>query len=211
VDAFAGLADALSQFAEQSKAIFLFQKAAAIGSTIIDTQQAIGRIQARFAGNPPVAAALTAAQIAQGVVRVATIAAQQPPEFAEGGVLEGPGHDRGGIKLRSRGRVVGEAEGGEVILTKNVSRRPALLAQASRINQLAGGKPLMPRAKMQDGGIVQGRQLAITERLTSDGAAETNSLLRTIASQIAQPPVVSVKEINTVSNRVRVLENQARL
>lgn len=84
--------------------------------------------------------ALTAAT---GVLK-STLSSPAPKRFAQGTVLEGPSHAVGGIGLYSpNGHFFGEAEGGEPVLTKGVSRNPSLLAAASAINVAAGGRPLV--------------------------------------------------------------------
>jgi hypothetical protein len=59
----------------------------------------------------------------------------QATKFAKGGILQGKSHAEGGIALGGNQ----EAEGGEPILTKGVSKNPILLKFASLINQLGGG------------------------------------------------------------------------
>jgi hypothetical protein len=56
--------------------------------------------------------------------------------------------------LLYRGRAAGIGiEGGEPVLTANVSRNPLLLSAASAINVAAGGAPLLPRACMALGRV----------------------------------------------------------
>jgi hypothetical protein len=71
-------------------------------------------------------------------------------KFSEGNILKGLSHDEGGIPFTINGKPGFEAEGGEVLLTKGVSKDPDLLSAASDINEAAGGKKLF-----DDGGIVQ--------------------------------------------------------
>lgn len=67
------------------------------------------------------------------------------PLVGDGLVASGPRHTQGGIPLYYQGRPAGiEIEGGEPVLTRNVSRSPLLLSMASAINQLAGGRALTP-------------------------------------------------------------------
>ncbi len=104
--------------------------------------------------------------IAQGIAIATAIASTatqvgviSSAKFAKGGILKGKSHAEGGVQLFSKnGNHYGEAEGGEIILTKAVSRNPVLLARASEINQLAGGVPLVQNKNtphMQAGGITQ--------------------------------------------------------
>ena len=70
-----------------------------------------------------------------------------------GGVAVGSRHSEGGIAMIDRvsGQELGEFEGGEPILTRGVAQNPYLLAAASRINVLGGG-----RAFAEAGGITPG-------------------------------------------------------
>jgi len=71
----------------------------------------------------------------------ASLTKSSPKQFAQGGVVHGPSHAQGGIPMYHRsGRYVGEMEGEEIILTRNVYRTPALRAAASALNVAAGGK-----------------------------------------------------------------------
>jgi hypothetical protein len=75
-------------------------------------------------------------------------------KLKRGGIAYGPSHENGGIPLTQNGRPVGiEIEGGEPVLTAGVSRSPYLLQLASVVNQMAGGRPLVPSPYMQMGGI----------------------------------------------------------
>jgi hypothetical protein len=75
-------------------------------------------------------------------------------KFAQGTVLGGASHADGGVQLYSRnGYHYGEAESGEVILTRGVWENPLLRPLASTLNVLGGGAPLMPRTHMAVGGV----------------------------------------------------------
>ena len=52
--------------------------------------------------------------------------------FEEGGMLSGPSHSRGGIRI--------EAEGGEAIINRRSMENPMLRSLASRINEIGGGQ-----------------------------------------------------------------------
>lgn len=85
--------------------------------------------------------------------------------FKKGGILRGPSHRDGGIDMMVRGRVAANAEGGEPILTAGVSRNPRLLAAASQINVMAGGRPLM-----EMGGVVPSNPYAEVRNVTTNSA-----------------------------------------
>ena len=109
-------------------------------------------------------AAITAAfGVAKAAIRAGT---SQPSgtKFAEGGVVYGPSHAQGGVQLYHRsGAHLGEMEGEEIILNKNVYRSPALRQIASAINVVAGGRAfatqistgLSLRPHYAQGGIVR--------------------------------------------------------
>ncbi|MFM7088517.1 MAG: hypothetical protein ACKOW9_03220 [Candidatus Paceibacterota bacterium] len=77
--------------------------------------------------------------IATGAAQAAVIQSQPIPTYAKGGILKGKKHSNGGIPIYSTGGQIAEAEGGEPILTANVSNNPALTAIASLVNEAAGG------------------------------------------------------------------------
>lgn len=117
-------------------------KVLASAQALINTYLAATSAYAAMAKIDPIVAAplAAAAAITSGLINVAKI---NDIKFAEGGILQGLSHEQGGVKLYSKsGSYYGEAEGGEVILTKNVSKSPELLSAASKINVAAGGKAL---------------------------------------------------------------------
>lgn len=85
------------------------QKASIINATI---NTALGVTQALASWPPPASYALAAAVGALGAVEIALIASQK---YAKGGVIEGPAHSQGGVKVLG-GRA--EVEGGEFITDK---------------------------------------------------------------------------------------------
>jgi hypothetical protein len=137
------------------------QKKYAIGQALIDGGSAVMRI---LADTPKFDFGVaTAAQILfAGITTAAQIRQISSQEFAEGGVVQGPSHGRGGVQLWHRsGAHLGEMEGDEIILTKGVYRNPKLRAQASALNVAGGGRPFysdpMPAERMARyaaGGVV---------------------------------------------------------
>jgi phosphopantetheine adenylyltransferase len=120
-------------------------KAFAVSKVLIDMQQEI----AGYYANPASTASLgtigtikTILAVARAGAAVATIAGQK---FKRGTVMrDGSYHSNGGISLidRKSGSYLGEMEKDETILTGAVARDPNLLREASRINEMAGGKRL---------------------------------------------------------------------
>lgn len=92
----------------------------------------------------PLGIAYTVASDALAIAAAAASAAKILG-FRRGGIAMGPSHEDGGIPLYYRGQPAGiEIEGGEPVLTRNVTQNPLLLSMASMVNQLAGGRALGP-------------------------------------------------------------------
>jgi hypothetical protein len=154
--------------------------------------------------------AMAAIAAAFGAVQIGFIASQKPPaapQFARGGVLQGASHAEGGIQMYGNGQHYGEAEGGEIVLTKGVNANPRLRAQASRLNVLGGGVPLAASSHMANGGIVSptfaARQTATSSSMTKGDFADVISEM--------PAPVVQVTEINRVQGRVATVSESANL
>lgn len=108
------------------------QKAADTISAIIATALAV----AKALPNIPLSIIAGAA----GAAQIGVIQSQPTPEFALGGILNGPSHAQGGIPLVSAsGNFYGNAEGGEIILTKAVAEHPVGRQIASNLNEYFGG------------------------------------------------------------------------
>ena len=177
---------------EIQKKAFQRNKAFNIVSATAETALAVVRALATPPG-PPITVPASIAAGALGAAQIATIAAQK---FEKGGILAGPSHQQGGIGISVGGNIVAEAEGGEPILTKGVSQNPSLLAAASRINVMGGGKPLFA-----DGGITPSFDLP---------TADTNADLAAALSEIQINSQVSVTEIMEVGNNVIFLKGRDR-
>ena len=91
------------------------QKQQSIINAIVNT--ALGITQALSAYPPPASWALAAAVGAMGAVQIATISSQK---YAQGGVLDGPSHSQGGIKVPTK-RGMSEVEGNEFITNKKTT------------------------------------------------------------------------------------------
>jgi len=172
-------------FAEQTAAYKILASAQALIDTYVSANSAYRSV----IGIPVVGAVL--APIAAGVAvasGLANVAKINNIKFAQGGILEGNSHAQGGIKMFGKGGYFGEAEGGEVILTKNVSKNPELLSAASNLNQMAGG-----RAFFAQGGIVTPPQLV------------SNNIRTT--QVVAQPVLVvqDVTELQGVQSKVKAM------
>ena len=91
------------------------QKQQSIINAIINT--ALGVTQALSAYPPPASWILASAVGALGAVQIATISSQK---YANGGVLDGPSHSQGGIKVPTK-RGMSEVEGNEFITNKKTT------------------------------------------------------------------------------------------
>lgn len=168
----------------------------------------------------PFATAVRAVQIGLVVgTTVAQVAALNAQKFARGGRVAGPSHAAGGIPmLHTSGAVVGEMEGDEIILTKEVYRNPLLRGLASTLNQLAGGDSIEGASlttesvrKMAAGGVVRYDAAAFGPQGSSSaaGAGLNIELLAgligmEVSAAIANLPApkVAVEEITAVQNKV---------
>ena len=91
------------------------QKQQSLINAIVNT--ALGITQALSAYPPPASWALAGAVGAMGAVQIATISSQK---YAQGGVLDGPSHSQGGIKVPTK-RGMSEVEGNEFITNKKTT------------------------------------------------------------------------------------------
>ena len=102
------------QDALEKKRKQLQQKASIVNATI---NTALGVTQALAAWPPPASYALASAVGALGAVEIALIASQK---YKKGGLLSGPSHEQGGIKVPVRGGLA-EVEGSEYIVNKKTT------------------------------------------------------------------------------------------
>lgn len=104
------------------------------------------------ANTNPINAIIPGAGTAIAVVQSAFAAARaqlavsniQKQKFATGGTLpEGPSHSQGGIKLVSRGNIIGEIEGGEPILSRNTYKNnKPIIDRLLYTSMYRGGAPV---------------------------------------------------------------------
>lgn len=146
-------------------------------------------------------------------VQIATIAATKPFKqggilrrlFSSGGiaqtggVLNGPSHEQGGIPFTIGGRAGFEAEGGELIVNKNIHSRPDFVDAISRMNAITGGK------RFQTGGLVPDFEgIAAGSEARNDRAiveAIKRISIKVDVQEItdAQSSVAQIDEIGTIS------------
>ena len=135
--------------------------------------------------------ALAAMIIAQGLANVAKI---NEVKFQKGGVLEGASHAQGGIPIRIAGRQIVEAEGGEIIVNKNIWTRPDYVQKISEMNYRTGGK------RFAAGGVLPADEL------------DFERIVDTIVNKIAAiPVVVSERDISSTQRKVLVTNNLGKI
>ena len=91
------------------------QQVASVINATINT--ALGVTQALASWPPPASYALAAAVGALGAVEIALIASQK---YAKGGLIEGPDHAHGGVKVQTK-KGIAEVEGNEYIVNKKTT------------------------------------------------------------------------------------------
>lgn len=145
---------------------------------------------------PNFPAALLAGSL--GAIQIATIAAGAA-KFADGGeipaknggYIRGRSHAQGGVKAFSAGRPI-EAEGGELIVNKNIQSRPDFVAAISRMNYMTGGVDfargrfakggVIPAVKFQSGGVIPSPPMGDSGKksitVLEKAITETNNLAR---------------------------------
>ena len=135
--------------------------------------------------------AMAAMIIAQGLKNVAEI---NEVKFQKGGVLEGASHSQGGIPIRVAGRQIVEAEGGEIIVNKNIWTRPDYVQKISEMNYRTGGK------RFAAGGVLPSEEL------------DFERIVDTIVNKIAAiPVVVSERDISSTQRKVLVTNNLGKI
>ena len=135
--------------------------------------------------------AMAAMIIAKGLKNVAEI---NKVKFQKGGILDGPSHAEGGIPIRIAGRQIVEAEGGEIIVNKNIWTRPDYVAKISEMNYRTGGK------RFAEGGVLPADEV------------DFERIVDTIVNKIAAiPVVVSERDISSTQRKVLVTNNLGKI
>ena len=202
------------------------EKEAKLKTSIINTALAVGTALA--SAEPPRSFFLAGIAGAAGLAQTIIIAAQEPPKFSRGGILNGPRHSQGGISLYNRGgSVMGEAEGGEIILNRNVSNYPGLVSLASAINERTGGISfssydpisaamarsrtfehggiIRPVQKFADGGIING--------VVGTQISSFENAIDRLSTEFRNTPRAYVVEqdITSIQNKNALIERRAKL
>lgn len=160
---------------EHAKKAFEQEKKAKIIAIQMSAAQAIMGVWAQNP-NPIYGGIMTAVIAGIAVAQSGIVANQEFPEYAKGGLLEGAGHSEGGIAMidSRTGRKVGEAEGGEPVLSRaTYANNRELVDQLLYSSMHQGGRRLPDwmfsrpapirsdayapaRTFMRDGGMVGG-------------------------------------------------------
>lgn len=165
---------------EEKRKAFNAQKAASIIEIGINTAVSVSKTLY----NPILAAIVGFA----GAAQAAFVASQPTPEFAKGGILDGPSHAQGGIKT-----AYGELEGGEAIINKKSTKMFAPMLSA--INEVGGG------VKFADGGTLPTTPVTMNN---STDLMEIKGMLREFANK---PILTYVNE----SEVTRAQRNQRKI
>jgi hypothetical protein len=179
---------------------FNMQRNAALAQVAIDTAAAISALVAASAKNPAngvTAGAAGAAQFAAGIAqitvqmaKVATLLAQKPPGFAEGGYTGSGGkYEPAGIVHR-----------GEYVLPQEVVRALGVQRLDALRSMYTGAAP--GRGSYATGGMVQAT-LSSNAIFAAQNAAAANTM--------NLQPVLPVESLRAVMNRVEVREARATL
>lgn len=174
------------------------QKRQSLITAVINAAMAIS--QAAANKWPVPAIPLMALATAVGAAQVAAISSQH---YANGGLLQGPTHAQGGIKVTPNV----EVEGGEYVTNRSTTRKNLALLEyinsrrrkidIEDMMEFFSGAPVSvrqtARSRFADGGMLPSMELAA--RRTADIVVERDD----------RPIVVSVQEINDVQQRVRTV------
>lgn len=203
-DMFGAFSDLLGQFAEQNEALAVFSKATALFEILLSTGVAVARgiresQSVPFPGNIA-AIATTVATIVSGIASATQIVKKAKEPTATG--TSSVSSSGGGVSYFSEGGFVSGAgsgtsdsipamlSNGESVMTARATSMFAPMLSA--LNQIGGGVPI---STSNQAGQVYGE------------AAMTRIFANAISGMPS--PVVHVTEINSVQNRVKVLESDA--
>jgi predicted RNase H-like HicB family nuclease len=175
-----GLGQIFEAFAEDNKAMAMASKVLALAEIAINTGKAIAAGVASASGVPfPGNIAAIGSTVATVLANIASATKTiKAAKFASGGYVSGKGSG-------TSDDVPGWLSNGESVNTALTTAMFSPLLSA--VNQMGGGAPIIPRSASEVGSITEGEEM----------------LARAVAKGVsALHPVVSVEEINRVSDRV---------
>jgi len=193
-------ADTLGQIRGLLKENTVFAKTLAVAEATINTH--LGATKALATLPPPYGAIQAGVTIATGLAQVAKISGVDQA-FAGGGFVEAKGksHAQGGIPITIGGQNFGTMQGGEGLAIMNKGAFSTFKA----FNSLFGDSDVKGS---RSGHYASG---AIIARGMDSSVGDLQELAVLTANAVSQlpAPIVTVEDINTVGNRVAVIENGA--
>lgn len=147
---------------------------------------------------PPFPSAI-AAGIA-GAIQLGVIAATK---FAKGGVLKGRSHEEGGIAFTVDGQSGFEAEGGEILVNKNIHSRPDFVNAISQMNHITGGKRFQAGAILPIPNITRIQQQAVFQDIfTREEAVELiqEGITTITVQQVESEVTATQKTVETIES-----------
>ena len=129
-----------------------------------------------------------------------------PKKFADGGVVNGPSHDQGGVPFSVQGNSGYEMEGGEYVINKRATSMHKDLLD--RINKSGMTRPQVGRVKFAQGGLVSSPINESVDYLKAIAEATTST-----AIGVSKPvrAFVADKDLRTNSNERRLRDRNDRI
>ena len=129
-----------------------------------------------------------------------------PKKFAEGGVVNGPSHDQGGVPFSVQGNSGYEMEGGEYVINKRATSMHKDLLD--RINKSGMTRPQVGKVKFAQGGLVSSPLNESVDYLKAIAEATTST-----AIGVSKPvrAFVADKDLRTNSNERRLRDRNDRI
>ena len=176
-----GLIALTEQIGESDKGFAILSKTLALAEIAINTGKAIAKMISAEAGKGILGIATMASGIGAILTNIANaVSIVKSAKFANGGLVTGPG-------TGTSDSIPAQLSNGESVMTARTTSMFAPIL--SSFNQMGGGVPI---------NVTQTSSQALGEDMLARAFAKGVQAIR---------PVVSVEEINRVSNRVKVLEN----
>ena len=129
-----------------------------------------------------------------------------PTKFAEGGMVNGPSHDQGGVPFSVQGQGGYEMEGGEYIVNKRATSMHRDLLE--RINKTGRLNPTVGRMKFAEGGLVSSPMNESVDYLKAIAEATTST-----AIGVSKPvrAYVSDKDLRTNETERRIRDRNDKV
>jgi len=129
-----------------------------------------------------------------------------PKQFAEGGMVNGPSHDQGGVPFSVQGTAGYEMEGGEFIVNKRATSMHRDLLE--RINDSHKVRPLAGAYKFAQGGLVTAQANESVDYLKAIAEATTSTAIQTSKPVRA---FVSSKDLRSNETERRLRDRNDRI